>query len=99
MEKLEWLDYNLVSTQLFGLGTIHQLDRDTDSHVAKEIAALTHCVRAAKMQVPQRNQLNVQTCNCKSFNKMCISIKYLLHGQYLGYIVHFFVYRSSPCIL
>jgi len=51
--KLEWLelDYNLAKVAFSRLGTIHQRGRHTHthSHVATAIAALTHCVRAAKV--------------------------------------------------
>jgi len=52
MGKLEWLGYNLVKIAWWSiscLGTIHQRDKHTDSHVAIAIAALTHCVGQQKL--------------------------------------------------
>jgi len=49
--KLEWLGYNAVQVpddRLSRLGTLHQRDRHTDSHVAIANAAPTYCVGQQK---------------------------------------------------
>jgi len=54
MGKLEWLGYYLVKFAWWSisrLGTVHQRDRHTESHVATANAAPTHCVGRKNTQV------------------------------------------------